>query len=336
MASLRRNKTLSPDGQTARFLYTIIKQLDLKAIDWNMVAGSLEITNGHAARMRYSRFKQHMEGVTTQPRAPRRGGKKEKGGKEGKEGLKKGKKRAFEEDGDDKAQAASYVKKEIPGPGHADVDVKMEGGARVKNEPITDPAMCDVQIKSEPGLQDDRALSEAPPTTSIKREPDTDTTADSNPDIWRVLPHTTANPGLSTLDKTVRSTTFPTPVSTTTTTTAAAKTHASNPAHLRASFPPHYAAATVSLADLEVSPRSLPSAIAPGHVVDARTAHHNFATGSAAAAAAADSAEPRSLERSTAVMQIKAEPGLEDGLAAVAVAIPDGEDVLVKMEPMEF
>lgn len=36
-----------------------------------MVASQLGITNGHAARMRFSRFKQHMEGVPTAPRKPR-------------------------------------------------------------------------------------------------------------------------------------------------------------------------------------------------------------------------------------------------------------------------
>ena len=37
-------------------------------IDWAAVAGQLGITNGHAARMRYSRFKQAMEGVVPAPR----------------------------------------------------------------------------------------------------------------------------------------------------------------------------------------------------------------------------------------------------------------------------
>ncbi|KAI9038359.1 uncharacterized protein KD926_010895 [Aspergillus affinis] len=59
------------DGPTAKFLYTIIKQLDLKAIDWSVVASQLEISNGHAARMRYSRFRQQMEGIASTPRAPR-------------------------------------------------------------------------------------------------------------------------------------------------------------------------------------------------------------------------------------------------------------------------
>ncbi|PYH99937.1 hypothetical protein BO71DRAFT_288306, partial [Aspergillus ellipticus CBS 707.79] len=67
----RRSKAMPTDGPTPRFLYTIIKQLDLKSIDWNLVASQLEISNGHAARMRYSRFRQQMEGLTSKPRAPR-------------------------------------------------------------------------------------------------------------------------------------------------------------------------------------------------------------------------------------------------------------------------
>ena len=35
------------------------------------MAGSLDITNGHAARMRFSRFKQQMEGIPTQTRKPK-------------------------------------------------------------------------------------------------------------------------------------------------------------------------------------------------------------------------------------------------------------------------
>ena len=32
MASLKRSKTMPADGQTAKFLYTILKQLDLKSV----------------------------------------------------------------------------------------------------------------------------------------------------------------------------------------------------------------------------------------------------------------------------------------------------------------
>ncbi|KAK1143421.1 hypothetical protein N8T08_006749 [Aspergillus melleus] len=71
MSTTRRSRAMPTDGPTVKFLYTIIKQLDLKAIDWNVVASQLEISNGHAARMRYSRFRQQMEGITSTPRAPR-------------------------------------------------------------------------------------------------------------------------------------------------------------------------------------------------------------------------------------------------------------------------
>jgi hypothetical protein len=40
-------------------------------IDWNLVSAELEITNGHAARMRYSRFKAQMEGRAPSERKPR-------------------------------------------------------------------------------------------------------------------------------------------------------------------------------------------------------------------------------------------------------------------------
>lgn len=67
MAASRRAKALSVDSQTAKSLYTILKQLDLKPVNWNEVAASLDITNGHAARMSYSRFKSQIEGMRPQP-----------------------------------------------------------------------------------------------------------------------------------------------------------------------------------------------------------------------------------------------------------------------------
>ncbi|BDD55857.1 hypothetical protein MPDQ_004873 [Monascus purpureus] len=82
---IRRSKTMPTDGPTCKFLYTIMKQLDLKSIDWNLVASQLDISNGHAARMRYSRFRQQMqimEGITpiTRTNRPRKSGSKgEKG-----------------------------------------------------------------------------------------------------------------------------------------------------------------------------------------------------------------------------------------------------------------
>ncbi|KAK5660849.1 hypothetical protein OQA88_12220 [Cercophora sp. LCS_1] len=55
------------DNAMTRFLFAILQQKCLKDIDWNKVAHdpilAQEITNGHAARMRYSRFKAVMLGT---------------------------------------------------------------------------------------------------------------------------------------------------------------------------------------------------------------------------------------------------------------------------------
>ncbi|KAL2104692.1 hypothetical protein VUR80DRAFT_9853 [Thermomyces stellatus] len=61
------------DNQMTRFLFAILRQKCLKDIDWNEVAKdpilAQPITNGHAARMRYSRFKAAMLGLEPQKRA---------------------------------------------------------------------------------------------------------------------------------------------------------------------------------------------------------------------------------------------------------------------------
>ena len=109
---------MATDGASAKFLYTILKQLDHKSvcqttvshcpslltlsqIDWNLVASELGITNGHAARMRFSRFKQTMEGVqpTRRPRAENHKQQKAKLEKRRKGG---------------ESEAAANVKKEDP------------------------------------------------------------------------------------------------------------------------------------------------------------------------------------------------------------------------------
>ncbi|EED21663.1 conserved hypothetical protein [Talaromyces stipitatus ATCC 10500] len=91
MATIRRSKTMPTEGHATRFLYTILKQLDLKTIDWSLVATELEISNGHAARMRYSRFKQQMEGLTTtasKPAKPKKANGKPEYGKTTKQSTK--------------------------------------------------------------------------------------------------------------------------------------------------------------------------------------------------------------------------------------------------------
>ncbi|KAF3386259.1 hypothetical protein F1880_001276 [Penicillium rolfsii] len=77
----QRTKVLDIEGPTPKFLYAIIKQLNLKDIDWNKVALDLEISNGHAARMRYSRFKSQIDPSTLR-------GKKKNAKKLEKNGLK--------------------------------------------------------------------------------------------------------------------------------------------------------------------------------------------------------------------------------------------------------
>ncbi|KAI0809441.1 hypothetical protein GGR55DRAFT_175237 [Xylaria sp. FL0064] len=55
------------DNAMTRFLFAILRQKNLKDIDWNKVAHdpilAQPITNGHAARMRYSRFRSAMLGL---------------------------------------------------------------------------------------------------------------------------------------------------------------------------------------------------------------------------------------------------------------------------------
>ncbi|KAK2830993.1 hypothetical protein FQN49_007108 [Arthroderma sp. PD_2] len=119
MATIKRSKTMPADGQTTKFLYTILKQLDLKSIDWNLVASQLEITNGHAARMRFSRFRQHMEGNTTTARTPR--------AKKPKAETPKSKKAMFDE------PARDMERSPTAGP-----------GPTIKQEP---------EVKTEPGFE---------------------------------------------------------------------------------------------------------------------------------------------------------------------------------------
>ncbi|KAL6801866.1 hypothetical protein J3E68DRAFT_232868 [Trichoderma sp. SZMC 28012] len=71
------------DNAMARFLFAILKQKNLKDIDWSQVAADpvlIEpITNGHAARMRYSRFRATVTGHTPSKRG--RPSEKAKSGK---------------------------------------------------------------------------------------------------------------------------------------------------------------------------------------------------------------------------------------------------------------
>ncbi|KAJ5115304.1 hypothetical protein NUU61_001063 [Penicillium alfredii] len=72
----QRTKVIETDGPTAKFLYAIIRQLDIKTVDWNRVSEEVGISNGHAARMRYSRFRQQMDGTASKPRNKKKNSKK--------------------------------------------------------------------------------------------------------------------------------------------------------------------------------------------------------------------------------------------------------------------
>ncbi|KAF4441923.1 hypothetical protein F53441_11883 [Fusarium austroafricanum] len=66
--------TPNSENAMARFLLAILNQKNLKDIDWNQVASDpvllQPITNGHAARMRFARFRATVTGHEPQKRTP--------------------------------------------------------------------------------------------------------------------------------------------------------------------------------------------------------------------------------------------------------------------------
>jgi hypothetical protein len=307
MASLRRNKTLSPDGQTARFLYTIIKQLDLKSIDWNLVAGSLDITNGHAARMRYSRFKQHMEGGVTQGRAPKAGGKKEKEGKEGKETLiakGSGKKRGFEEDAEEEKK--TMVRDEGGREGlRPATKVKTEDEKLIKEE---NAAVASTLSKALIKIEPRHPPTEVPgtaypaPAPAPKTEPDLnheENHTSSSLTLWQVPLHRTAGS---------QSPVSPPPP-------------ASVPGPFRAAYTPTYQ--TISPADLHRrSPDSPSPAFSAPTTAAAVPRHIPGMTGTFA---------PAMMAAAAAGGHIK----LESGMSEPASMFETGAGGMVKSEPLE-
>ncbi|MCJ1382721.1 hypothetical protein MMC17_005834 [Xylographa soralifera] len=155
------------DSATSRFLYTILKQLDHKSvvhprtsptystdilqIDWNTVASDLEITNGHAARMRFSRFKQHMEGIPPTPRKPRSEVRQHKRVKTEKNAKAVGKRPKTE----NSAMKYESMDQQLPTNVHDEID----NGFNVKDEPFP---------KLDPFLEPEPLIK---PESSIKPEP---------------------------------------------------------------------------------------------------------------------------------------------------------------------
>ncbi|KAL8869604.1 MAG: hypothetical protein Q9174_004152 [Haloplaca sp. 1 TL-2023] len=128
-----------------------MKQLDLKAIDWNAVADELEITNGHAARMRYSRFKQQMEGYVPQQRKPREQKRKEKAEAAAAKAAKKQKKN----DQSEVSNTSNEASASTSGSGSAAGNSKIEDS--VKRESL---GMSGLSIKKEEGVKAEPAVKE--------------------------------------------------------------------------------------------------------------------------------------------------------------------------------
>lgn len=119
------------------------------------MASELDITNGHAARMRFSRFKQQMEGVVPQQRKPRETKKKEKP----ENSTKQSKKRKRNEQPQAEATAD-----EAPGPiiGIEPTGPSTKAEPMVKSEPL---------VKSEPVVKSEPTVKEEPKEAELTTFP---------------------------------------------------------------------------------------------------------------------------------------------------------------------
>ena len=156
--------------------------LFLWQVDWAQVAEELDITNGHAARMRFSRFKQQIEGGSIgggsggvgggrRPREaldrPKNGNKKMKK----KRSAKKRAKLSGGESDDDSEERKPVMKKEgsgrvkregSPAPG---MDLSMGMDAKVKVEVKTEPDMD--ALASEGNQVVDMTMTDVPATSTL-------------------------------------------------------------------------------------------------------------------------------------------------------------------------
>ncbi|EXJ82666.1 hypothetical protein A1O3_06480 [Capronia epimyces CBS 606.96] len=184
MASLRRTKNFANDGQTPIFLYTILKQLDLRSIDWNLVASSLDISNGHAARMRYSRMRGQFEGLSNQPKAPKARKEKDGESKASKEKAK-GKRLLLEEENERLAKQrtaehnGSKKARLEPSPY---IDTSAARSMMNTGQQYVSPMWSQPIVKLEPSSGYPSLANNNPScSTVIKKEPDTSATSLHNP-----------------------------------------------------------------------------------------------------------------------------------------------------------
>ncbi|RDL38205.1 uncharacterized protein BP5553_02545 [Venustampulla echinocandica] len=133
---------MTNDTAIVRLLYSILSQKCLKDIDWNKVAQhpilNQEVTNGHAARMRYSRFKKQMDGTTGVVRRPRNTNSPRKSKVEKNKAISKEKgRKLFKNEDDDGEDDMRRVKVEHPDMGPSGAEGEEEvgmGQVRIKTE----------------------------------------------------------------------------------------------------------------------------------------------------------------------------------------------------------
>ena len=105
------------------------------------MAEGLEITNGHAARMRFSRFKQHMEGVPPTPRKPRSSG------------CARPKKPKADKPKREKSEGKDKKDKEEKQQQQQQQQVKVDPALQIKADPEQmeiDHVKAEIQVKPEP------------------------------------------------------------------------------------------------------------------------------------------------------------------------------------------
>ncbi|KAK4144093.1 uncharacterized protein C8A04DRAFT_36929 [Dichotomopilus funicola] len=143
------------DNVMARFLFAILQQKCLKDIDWNKVAHNpvlaQEITNGHAARMRYSRFRAAMLGLEPQ-RRNRTNANKNRVSKKKKDDKPRPKKDDEDEEGRASGSGIGNIKAEkAPDPG---IKVEKKSISHIPTKPFRHPASVasPAMVKPEPGL----------------------------------------------------------------------------------------------------------------------------------------------------------------------------------------
>ena len=112
----------------------------LHQVDWQIVANDLGIAKGHAARMRFLRFRQQMEGIPKKPRQSNSHEEKQLGKKYlDKSGLTVGE-RIHTKDDEEIAQGMDGVLHTVKNEPEVKLEAILEAAAEVKQEAVEVPA----------------------------------------------------------------------------------------------------------------------------------------------------------------------------------------------------